>query len=125
MLNKDGEEFWGELSASVIKDSLGNPLGFVGIMRDITERKKGEKTLSKVLRELNAFRKSGIEVVGSFPWGTHLCQFYKTKDDLLETLVPYFSEGLRNNEYCMWVTSEPLGTEEAKEAMRKDRKSVV
>jgi PAS domain S-box-containing protein len=119
LLNKDGDELWGELSASIIKDSLGNPLGFVGIMRDITERKKTEKTLSKAMREPDAFRKSGIEVVGSFPWGTHLCQFYKTKDDLLETLVPYFSEGLRNNEYCMWVTSEPLGIEEAKEAMRK------
>jgi PAS domain S-box-containing protein len=119
LLNKDGEEFWGELSASILKDSLGNPLGFVDIMRDITARKKTEKTLSKAMRESNAFRKSGIEVVGSFPWGTHLCQFYKTKDDLLATLVPYFSEGLRNNEYCMWVTSEPLGTEEAKEAMRK------
>jgi PAS domain S-box-containing protein len=119
LLNKDGEEFWGELSASILKDSLGNPLGFVGIMRDITTRKKAERTLSKAMGQSNAFRKSGIEVVGSFPWGTHLCQFYKTKDDLLETLVPYFAEGLRNNEYCMWVTSEPLGTEEAKEAMRK------
>jgi PAS domain S-box-containing protein len=119
LLNKDGAESWGELSVSILKDSLGNPLGFVGIMRDITARKKAEKTLSKAMRESNAFRKSGIEVVGSFPWGTHLCQFYKTKDDLLETLVPYFSEGLRNNEYCMWVTSEPLGVEEAKEAMRK------
>ncbi|MCJ7632823.1 PAS domain S-box protein, partial [Candidatus Bathyarchaeota archaeon] len=119
LLNKDGEEVWGELSASIIKDSSGNPSGFVGIMRDITARKKTEKTLSKAMRETNALRRSGIEVVGSFPWGTHLCQFYRTKDDLLETLVPYFSEGLRNNEYCMWVTSEPLGIEEAKEAMRK------
>jgi hypothetical protein len=119
LLNKDGDEFWGELSASILKDSLGNPSGFVGIIRDITARKKTEKTLSKAMRESNGFRKSGIEVVGSFPWGTHLCQFYKTKDDLLETLVPYFAEGLRNNEYCMWVTSEPLGTEGAKEAMRK------
>jgi len=119
LLNKDGDELWGELSTSILKDSLGNPLGFVGIMRDITARKMAEKTLSKAMGESNAFRESGIEVVGSFPWGTHLCQFYKTKDDLLETLVPYFSEGLRNNEYCMWVTSEPLGTEEAKEAMRK------
>jgi PAS domain S-box-containing protein len=58
-------------------------------------------------------------VIGSVPWGTHFCQFYQTKQDLIETLVPYFKAGLENNEFCMWVTSEPLMVSEAKEAMRK------
>jgi PAS domain S-box-containing protein len=47
LLNKDGGELWGELSTSIIKDSLGNSLGFVGIMRDITARKKAEEALRK------------------------------------------------------------------------------
>ncbi len=64
-------------------------------------------------------RKSGISVVGDVPWGTHLCQFYKTKEDLLDILVPYFKTGLENNEFCMWVTSEPLNVEEAKTALGK------
>ncbi|WP_440945333.1 PAS domain S-box protein [Methanosarcina sp. T3] len=64
-------------------------------------------------------RKSGIDVIGNVPWGTHFCQFYRTKEDLIEILVPYFKAGLENNELCMWVTSEPLKTEEAKEALRK------
>ena len=34
-------------------------------------------------------RKSGIEVVGDMPWGTHVCLFYETKEDLLDTLVSY------------------------------------
>lgn len=60
---------------------------------------------------------SGIETVGSLPWGTHFCQFYKTREDLLDILVPYFEAGLRNNEACLWVTSEPLRAEQAKAAM--------
>ncbi|HEY55304.1 MAG TPA: PAS domain S-box protein [Dehalococcoidia bacterium] len=64
-------------------------------------------------------RNSGIDVIGSVPWGTHFCQFYQTKQDLIETLVPYFKAGLENNEFCMWVTSEPLMVSEAQEAMRK------
>ena len=38
----------------------------------------------------SALRRTGISVVGDVPWGTHFCQFYETKDDLLDTLVPYF-----------------------------------
>ncbi|MHC4720030.1 MAG: MEDS domain-containing protein, partial [Planctomycetota bacterium] len=49
-------------------------------------------------------RKTGIEIVGDVPWGTHFCQFYQTKDDLIDVLVPYFKAGLKNNEFCMWVT---------------------
>jgi PAS domain S-box-containing protein len=62
-------------------------------------------------------RRSGIEVVSEVPWGTHFCQFYETSQDLIETLVPYFREGLMANEFCMWVTSAPLQVEQAKSAL--------
>jgi PAS domain S-box-containing protein len=58
-------------------------------------------------------RKSGIDLVGSVPWGTHFCMFYENKNDLMEILIPYFKAGLENNEFCMCVTSEPLTKEEA------------
>ena len=61
---------------------------------------------------IEAKRKTGIDIIGEVPWGTHFCQFYQTKDDLIETLIPYFKAGLENNEFCMWVTSEPLKVEE-------------
>ena len=51
--------------------------------------------------------------------GTNFCQFYQTKENLADILVPYFKAGLENNEFCLWVTSQPLEVEEAKEAMRK------
>jgi hypothetical protein len=64
-------------------------------------------------------RKSGIPVIGNVPWGTHFCLFYRKKDDLIDALAPFFRAGLESNEFCMLVTSEPLGKEEAEYAMRK------
>lgn len=68
----------------------------------------------------NNLRKSGIELIGNVPWGTHFCQFYETKEDLLDIIVPYFKEGLKNNELCILVTSEFLTTDEAKQALEKN-----
>jgi hypothetical protein len=64
-------------------------------------------------------RKTGISVVGDVPWGTHFCHFYETKEDLLDTLVPYFKAGLESKEFCVWVVSnsELIKTAEAKEAL--------
>jgi len=73
------------------------------------------KTLTNC-EEFNSFkplRYSGIELIGNIPWGTHFCQFYQTKQDILDILVPYFKFGLESNELCVWVTSDFLGREEA------------
>jgi PAS domain S-box-containing protein len=67
----------------------------------------------------SALRDSGIKILGRVPWGTHFCQFYQTRKDLLDILVPYFRAGLEANEFCMWICSEPLGVAEAKKALRK------
>lgn len=64
-------------------------------------------------------RDSGINAIGPARWGTHFCQFYQTKEDLAETLAPYFKAGLENNEYCMWVTSDPLGVNDARESLKR------
>ena len=58
-------------------------------------------------------RQTGIDLLVSHPWGTHFCQFYQTKQDLIDILVPCFKAGLESNELCTWVTSEPPGVEEA------------
>ncbi len=63
-------------------------------------------------------RRSGLDVVGDVAWGSHFCQFYESREDLLDVLVPYFRAGLEANEFCMWVTCEPLSAEEAKAALR-------
>jgi len=64
-------------------------------------------------------RNTGIRILGRVPWGTHFCQFYKTRRDLLDILVPYFKAGLENNEACMWICSDPLSVEEARRALAR------
>jgi len=79
---------------------------------------------SGVVVKNNVLRKSGLEIIGEVPWGTHFCQFYQSKEDLIEILVPYFKQGLENNEFCMWVTSEPLGAEDVKKALKEKVKNL-
>jgi len=69
-------------------------------------------------------RNTGIKIIGPMPWGSHLCQFYHTQKDLLEILLPYIKSGLNNNEFCMWITSEPLSAKEAKDALRNEIKDL-
>src|SRR6201981_1325283 len=64
-------------------------------------------------------RKTGIDVVGDIPWGSHFCLFYETRADLLETLVSYCKVGLENQEFCLWVVAEPLTAEDAKLALKR------
>ncbi|MDB6038419.1 MAG: sensory transduction histidine kinase, partial [Verrucomicrobiales bacterium] len=67
----------------------------------------------------NDLRPTGIEALGEMPWGTHLCHFYETKQDLLDILVPYFKTGLESNEFCLWIISSSLNVAEAAGALQK------
>ena len=51
------------------------------------------------------------------PWGSHVCQFYDSKQDQLDMLVPYFKQGLERNEACAWLVGD-LTVEEARECAR-------
>jgi C4-dicarboxylate-specific signal transduction histidine kinase len=64
-------------------------------------------------------RKSGIDVLGDMPWGTHVCLFYETKEDLVDTLVAYCKAGLESQEFCLWVVAEPVREEEAWHALKQ------
>jgi len=64
-------------------------------------------------------RKTGVDVVGDVPWGTHFCLFYETRADLVETLVSYCQAGLENQEFCLWVVAEPLRKEDARQALER------
>lgn len=47
LLDHHNRQFPGELSASVVKNASGEPVGFVAITKDISERKKTEQALRK------------------------------------------------------------------------------
>lgn len=81
---------------------------------------EGNLSFARAPLEPNELRPTRISAVGGIPWGTHFSLFYQDKQDLIDILVPYFKAGLENNEFCIWVTSEPLGPEEAKASLAAD-----
>jgi hypothetical protein len=44
----------------------------------------------------------------------HTCLYYESRENLLEFIVPFFEQGLRLNELCVWIVPESMGTEGAK-----------
>lgn len=54
VIRKDGSEVHLETSISLINDKEGKPIGFRGIARDITERKRGEEKLKKAYEKVEA-----------------------------------------------------------------------
>lgn len=49
---KDGSTFWGELSASSIRDDQGAVTGFLALIRDISDRKRSEEEKAQLQAQL-------------------------------------------------------------------------
>lgn len=64
-------------------------------------------------------RKTGLEILGDMPWGTHCCHFFQTRKDLVDTLIPFFKVGLANKELCLWLTHAPLTKQQARRALKQ------
>lgn len=71
--------------------------------------------MMKTLPHITRFGLPGIDRV---PFGMHACHFYRTREQLVAALVPYFLTGLRGKERCLWITAPPLPAGEALEALR-------
>ncbi|WP_246791432.1 MEDS domain-containing protein [Bradyrhizobium commune] len=56
----------------------------------------------------SCLRRTGINVIGDRPWGTHFSLFYETLQDLLDVHVRYLRMGLADNELCTWALSDPI-----------------
>jgi PAS domain S-box-containing protein len=63
--------------------------------------------------------KTGTGVSGDLPWGTRLCLFYRTPEELMDALGMFFRDGLMNNEYCLLIAAAPLGIDRAFTAFSK------
>jgi signal transduction histidine kinase len=63
-------------------------------------------------------RPSGISALGNVAFGTHLCQFYKTQDDVNEIVQSFLLAGLDANERCIWMAQDPMSAEAARELLR-------
>jgi PAS domain S-box-containing protein/putative nucleotidyltransferase with HDIG domain len=65
IIRKDGTKRYIEASASLRKDSSGEPIGFRGISRDVTERKRAEVELQQTLESLKKAFGTIIQVMAS------------------------------------------------------------
>jgi PAS domain S-box-containing protein/putative nucleotidyltransferase with HDIG domain len=65
MTRKDGTKRYVEASASLQKDSSGKPIGFRGIIHDITERKEAEEKLLLTLESLRKAFGTTVQVMVS------------------------------------------------------------
>jgi PAS domain S-box-containing protein len=108
-LKKNGEEYQGELSASILRDSVGNPVCFVGVIRDTSERKKAEQTLRVSLDRYRSF----IEVTGELGWTTN------ANGEVVED-IPSFREftGLTYEEIKGWGWSKALHPDDLERTTR-------
>ncbi|WP_420475613.1 EAL domain-containing protein [Noviherbaspirillum sp. ST9] len=64
MLRKDGSTVTGEGSVQLVRDSKGEPVGFCGILRDVTERRRVEQAL----RESEARFRSLTNLTSDWYW---------------------------------------------------------
>ncbi len=65
IIRKNRTKAFNEISASLIRDAEGKPIGFRGISRDITDRKHAEEQLLQTLNRLKKAVGTTIQVLGT------------------------------------------------------------
>ncbi len=92
IIRKDGAQRYVETSFSIMRDSSGKPIGFRGIIRDITERKKAEETLrrseetAKRLAQENAIMAEIGRIVSST---LNIEEIYEHFAEEVKKLIPF------------------------------------
>ena len=54
LLRQDGSTFDAEVSSAVIRDATGKPEAFMGVYRDISERKQADELMRQTMDQLAA-----------------------------------------------------------------------
>jgi len=109
MTRKDGSVIYTETSVSLLMNELGEPVGFRGISRDVTERKKADKTLQESDQRYRAFIANSSEGI----WRLELDQPVSTslpEDEQMRQMIDhaYVAE-------CNDVTARMYGYEKAQD----------
>ena len=56
---------------------------------------------------------TGITAISKVGRGTHICHFFKGREDLTDVIIPFIRAGLLDNEKCILLTSDLLEKNEA------------
>jgi len=84
------------------------------LARNQTSRLRASPT---VMRMTPTLTNSGIPLMDDVPWGSHLCVFYQTHEDLFEAAAAYFEAGLQGNEFCIWLLPKDVSRDDARSAL--------
>jgi len=99
LTRKDGSSFLGEISAAVIEDDQNEPIVFIEIIRDVTDRKQAEEKIKTaldekevLLKETHHRIKNNLQIVSSL---LNL-QSVTTTDDLTLTMFKETQDRIRS-----------------------------
>ena len=114
-IQRDGKEKHVETSVSLRKDSEGQPIGFRGILRDVTERKRMEAELIQTKEFLQNILDSSIDGITS----TDLAGNVLYSSSRASDIIGYESEELAGKKVSPHYEN---GVEDAKKIMKKLKK---
>ena len=86
---KDGSIFAGETIGSVVRDDEGTLLGFMGLVRDVTDREKAHRTLVESERRFQDFAQAGAyrfwetNVEGRYTYLSPSNKYFPNSEELL------------------------------------------
>jgi hypothetical protein len=89
------------------------------LFQDLSPDMMAELLLYFIAKGVVTLPKASDQALLDMPWGSHVCQFYDTKEDQIRMLVPYFRQGLERNEVCVWLVAD-LTVDEARAALRAE-----
>jgi PAS domain S-box-containing protein len=75
-IRADGSVVWGHLSSSLMKDSVGQPLYFLTLVEEITERKRAEEEIRRQAETLAALHETALDLAAQ-----------RSLPDLLQAIV--------------------------------------
>jgi PAS domain S-box-containing protein len=119
ILDKHGNKRYVEVSISLRKDSKGQPIGWRGIMSDVTDRKHAEEALRASEEKYRVITENATDVV----WETGLDGNIKFLSPSFESLTGYsVEEGMSMNVRDM-ITPDALNRNRdfLRESLRSDR----
>ena len=65
-IRKDGQVVWGHLVVDAVRDLAGKPLYFVGLVQDITERKRTEEALFRSRQTFKALADNAPDIIARY-----------------------------------------------------------
>ncbi|TFG92649.1 MAG: bifunctional diguanylate cyclase/phosphodiesterase, partial [Syntrophobacterales bacterium] len=106
IFKKDGTKAFHEISLSLIRDREGNPTGFRGIARDVTER----KAMEEAIRQSEERYRTIIEDMEEWYFETDLAGNILFFNDILARGLGYSHEKLTGENFRTFVRQEDIQT---------------